>query len=238
MCRGRTDGDQDGLMGGEPVDPDDADVTEAARSALIVNLLTEDNLPSYHFEIATAYRLNLTGPLTNKSSFILMLSERPKRSSSAINATILNNNLQVESYKQTFPTPKLSNSIDLSINYDPKDKHKLFFNYRYQISQGKGGVGGFSLPDSLVENKGQNHSFSISHQYLANANLTSKTIFSIDYSKDNSLTSSNNPALIVLDSFSSGNPSNNGSSKNYKTRFSNDTWNSKLEKTTFNTDLK
>ena len=45
----------DGLMGGEPWSPDDAEVTEAARSALIVNLLTEDNLPSYHFEIATAF---------------------------------------------------------------------------------------------------------------------------------------------------------------------------------------
>ncbi|KGN37884.1 acyl-ACP desaturase [Knoellia subterranea] len=45
----------DGLMGGEPWSPDDADVSDVARSALIVNLLTEDNLPSYHHEIALIF---------------------------------------------------------------------------------------------------------------------------------------------------------------------------------------
>ncbi len=45
----------DGLMGGDPWSSDDADVPEVARTALIVNLLTEDNLPSYHHEIAVLF---------------------------------------------------------------------------------------------------------------------------------------------------------------------------------------
>ncbi|MGZ4601100.1 MAG: acyl-ACP desaturase [Oryzihumus sp.] len=45
----------DGLMGGEPWSEDDADIPDVARSALIVNLLTEDNLPSYHHEIALIF---------------------------------------------------------------------------------------------------------------------------------------------------------------------------------------
>ena len=45
----------DGLMGGDPWSPDDADIPDVARSALIVNLLTEDNLPSYHREIAVIF---------------------------------------------------------------------------------------------------------------------------------------------------------------------------------------
>jgi acyl-[acyl-carrier protein] desaturase len=45
----------DGLMGGDPWSPDDAPVSDVARSALIVNLLTEDNLPSYHHEIAIIF---------------------------------------------------------------------------------------------------------------------------------------------------------------------------------------
>lgn len=36
----------DGLMGGDAWSPDDAPISDVARSALIVNLLTEDNLPS------------------------------------------------------------------------------------------------------------------------------------------------------------------------------------------------
>ncbi len=45
----------DGLMGGEAWSPEDSPVSDVARSALIVNLLTEDNLPSYHHEIATLF---------------------------------------------------------------------------------------------------------------------------------------------------------------------------------------
>jgi acyl-[acyl-carrier protein] desaturase len=45
----------DGLMEGDPWSPDDADIPDVARSALIVNLLTEDNLPSYHHEISVIF---------------------------------------------------------------------------------------------------------------------------------------------------------------------------------------
>ncbi|RJL30339.1 acyl-ACP desaturase [Bailinhaonella thermotolerans] len=45
----------DGLMGGEAWSPEDSDMPTTVRDSLIVNLLTEDNLPSYHFEIATTF---------------------------------------------------------------------------------------------------------------------------------------------------------------------------------------
>ena len=45
----------DGLLGGEPWKPTDSTLPDVARTALIVNLLTEDNLPSYHHEIATLF---------------------------------------------------------------------------------------------------------------------------------------------------------------------------------------
>ena len=45
----------DGVLGGEPWRPEDSNVSDVARSALVVNLLTEDNLPSYHHEIAVLF---------------------------------------------------------------------------------------------------------------------------------------------------------------------------------------
>jgi acyl-[acyl-carrier-protein] desaturase len=45
----------DGLFGGDPWSPEDSKVSPAAREALVVNLLTEDNLPGYHREIATMF---------------------------------------------------------------------------------------------------------------------------------------------------------------------------------------
>jgi acyl-[acyl-carrier-protein] desaturase len=50
--RGR---DYDGPMEGEAWSPDDSAISPAAREALVVNLLTEDNLPGYHREISTIF---------------------------------------------------------------------------------------------------------------------------------------------------------------------------------------
>jgi acyl-[acyl-carrier-protein] desaturase len=50
----------DGILGGDKWQESDSKVSDVARSALIVNLLTEDNLPSYHHEIASLF--GRTGP--------------------------------------------------------------------------------------------------------------------------------------------------------------------------------
>jgi acyl-[acyl-carrier-protein] desaturase len=45
----------DGVLGGDAWTPEDSKMSDVARSSLIVNLLTEDNLPSYHHEIAILF---------------------------------------------------------------------------------------------------------------------------------------------------------------------------------------
>jgi acyl-[acyl-carrier-protein] desaturase len=45
----------DGPLQGDPWSPEDSPMSDVARSSLIVNLLTEDNLPSYHHEIAILF---------------------------------------------------------------------------------------------------------------------------------------------------------------------------------------
>jgi acyl-[acyl-carrier-protein] desaturase len=43
------------FLGGEDWRPEDSPLDPVARTAMVVNLLTEDNLPSYHREIATRF---------------------------------------------------------------------------------------------------------------------------------------------------------------------------------------
>ena len=45
----------DGPLGGVPWSPEQSKVSTTARTALVVNLLTEDNLPSYHREIYQSF---------------------------------------------------------------------------------------------------------------------------------------------------------------------------------------
>ncbi|MBP0453551.1 MULTISPECIES: acyl-ACP desaturase [Streptomycetaceae] len=47
--------DFDGVLGGEAWSVEQSQVTPLGRVSLVVNLLTEDNLPSYHHEIATMF---------------------------------------------------------------------------------------------------------------------------------------------------------------------------------------
>ncbi|MER7007658.1 acyl-ACP desaturase [Dactylosporangium sp. NPDC000555] len=47
--------DFDGVLGGEAWEPGQSKLSEVARISLVVNLLTEDNLPSYHHEIASVF---------------------------------------------------------------------------------------------------------------------------------------------------------------------------------------
>jgi acyl-[acyl-carrier-protein] desaturase len=44
-----------GFLGGEDWRPEDSPLDPVAKTAMVVNLLTEDNLPSYHREIATRF---------------------------------------------------------------------------------------------------------------------------------------------------------------------------------------
>jgi acyl-[acyl-carrier-protein] desaturase len=45
----------DGPLGGEAWSVEQSRISDVARSSLVVNLLTEDNLPSYHHEIASLF---------------------------------------------------------------------------------------------------------------------------------------------------------------------------------------
>ncbi|GII21484.1 acyl-ACP desaturase [Planosporangium mesophilum] len=45
----------DGVLGGQPWEESQSALSDVARTSLVVNLLTEDNLPSYHHEIATLF---------------------------------------------------------------------------------------------------------------------------------------------------------------------------------------
>lgn len=47
--------DYDGILGGDAWSESDTNLSEVAKSALVINLLTEDNLPSYHHEIAVLF---------------------------------------------------------------------------------------------------------------------------------------------------------------------------------------
>ena len=53
-----SDGKNFYALGGQEWDPEQSKLSEVARIAMITNLLTEDNLPSYHREIAMNFSMD------------------------------------------------------------------------------------------------------------------------------------------------------------------------------------
>ncbi|HET9876520.1 MAG TPA: acyl-ACP desaturase [Mycobacterium sp.] len=53
-----SDGKNYYALGGQDWDPEQAQLSEVAQTAMLQNLLTEDNLPSYHREIAMNYHMD------------------------------------------------------------------------------------------------------------------------------------------------------------------------------------
>ncbi|RDH10035.1 acyl-ACP desaturase, partial [Tsukamurella pulmonis] len=53
-----SDGKNYAALGGTDYDPEESQLDEVAKAAMITNLLTEDNLPTYHREIAANFSMD------------------------------------------------------------------------------------------------------------------------------------------------------------------------------------
>ena len=69
------------FLGGEDWAPEQSRLSETAKAAMITNLLTEDNLPSYHREIATRFSSIRSATRASSLSVRPAKSGAPRRSS-------------------------------------------------------------------------------------------------------------------------------------------------------------
>ena len=53
-----SDGKNYAALGGSDYDPEESQLDDVAKAAMITNLLTEDNLPTYHREIAANFSMD------------------------------------------------------------------------------------------------------------------------------------------------------------------------------------
>lgn len=172
-----------------------------------------------------SYFFNLSGPLLGKKANFFVYGARSESDQSAvINAVVLDSNLQPVEFKQSFAAPTRSENISLTINADPNKKHKLYFNYNFGSSRGKGqNVGGFSLPSRANDNNSQNHYLQLSDTFLINANVVNQTRFLASYFTNNNFGGSSAAAINVLDAFFGGGSQQNSSNKNFRFDLTNET---------------
>lgn len=172
-----------------------------------------------------AYSLYLFGPAFNKKiAYSLSLTQNDTNNNTVVNAVTLNTQLQPIEYKQFFPSRNNNDEIQLSMFYDPSEKHKIYFGYEFIRQQTKGkGIDELSLPSRTYNSKEQNNTLQFSYTFLANENVVNE--FRLHWNKVNSKNfgESNEVAVNVLDSFSGGGAQIANNTANTKLEITNNT---------------
>lgn len=168
---------------------------------------------------------SINGPLfKKKASFYLYGSHSRTDSSSAINAIVLDDDLQPVEFKETLSTPQRSYDLNLNLTADPNPKNKLGMSYGVFFTKAEGqNTGGFSLPSRANDSRSQNHYFQFSHTYLMSPDIVNQTRAMANYSLNKSFGGSNDAAINVLDAFFGGGSQQNSSNGNFRYEASNET---------------
>ncbi|MFN7934325.1 MAG: carboxypeptidase regulatory-like domain-containing protein [Bryobacteraceae bacterium] len=147
----------------------------------------------------------ISGPVTKKSSFGLDVEGRSVDENAIINATILDTNLQAQSFRESVVTPQLRLNISPRFDYQLNDKNTLVARYHYSpIRNDNRGVGEFSLLSRAYDARDTEHTLQLTETAILSAKSVNETRFQMQRSSlrqygDNSLA-----AINVLDAFSGG----------------------------------
>lgn len=168
---------------------------------------------------------SLSGPLGGKkANFFLYGSHSESDTSSVINATVLDSNLEPVEFRASVAAPTRSDNFSVSVDADPNKKHKLYLAYNFGSTRSEEqNVGGFSLASRANNVDSQNHFLQLSDTYLINPNIVNQSRLSAFYFSNDSFGGSNNPAINVLDAFFGGGSQQNSANKTFRFDAANET---------------
>jgi hypothetical protein len=163
-----------------------------------------------------SFSFSLTGPVTKKSMFSLWFYPSRRKSSSAINATVLDSDLNPVALKTTFPTTNNGAGMNSTFAWDVNKKNKIAVAYNNWLGQTTGSnVGGFSLSSRANNNNFQYHNLRFSESYFANENLINQFRLSITFNNNKNFNGSDDVAINVMEAFFGGGSQNNNSNKRF-----------------------
>jgi hypothetical protein len=163
-------------------------------------------------------------PLGKKASLSISGSSFRNKTSSVVNATVLDGSFRPVSLRDSFATPTRSERMAISIDADPNKRHKLFFSYTFfNFRAENSGVGGFNLVERGNHFTRPDHSFAFTETFIPNPEVVNTTRVSAQYSSTRTLGSITTPALNVQDAFFGGGSQTDSLAKNGRIEFYNDT---------------
>ncbi|MCU1269615.1 MAG: Cna B-type protein [Acidobacteriaceae bacterium] len=148
---------------------------------------------------------NLGGPINKKTSFFLDASRRNVNEFSAINATILDSNLNPVHLQESLANPRTRTSISPRIDYQLNANNTLAM--RYQLthnSDQNSGLGSFSLPSQAYSLNETEHTFQINDTQILSPKIVNETRFQFQRETNHQQPLSTAPTIEVQGAFTSG----------------------------------
>lgn len=158
--------------------------------------------PSYNSNMIDG---NFGGPINKKSSFFLDFQRRYIDEYSAINATILDSNLNEVPFIESIPAPRTRTNFGPRVDFQITPNNTLTARYHlWRDSKRNGGLDQFSLPSQAYNSNETEHTLQISDSQVLSTNVVNETRFEFRRDISHELPVSTAPAIDVQGAFSSG----------------------------------
>jgi Carboxypeptidase regulatory-like domain/TonB dependent receptor len=156
--------------------------------------------------------------LKNKATYFIDFDRRETDDSAIINATILDNQLQIKPFKQIVPVIRRKNSLNLRNDFQLGSNNTLSIRYGLTaLSVKNNGIGGFSLETQGYESSNNTQTIQIAQTSIFKETIINELRFQFEHDSRKTKVVNSNPSIVVSDSFVGGNSSNGNNQLTYKT---------------------
>src|SRR5437764_6249441 len=151
------------------------------------------------------YGGNLSGPITKKkASFFFDFEKRDINDEAVVNATILDQSLNIVPFSQTVPVPNRRTSFSPRIDYQLNAKNTLVARYEYEHSRGIGGVGGYNLDSRRYNTFSTQQTARLTETAIINKKTVNETRFQFNHQTTGDDANNSIPTISVQDAFTGG----------------------------------
>src|SRR5262245_45618349 len=151
---------------------------------------------------------NLTGPIIhNRWGYFIEYEHEQQDENAFINASVLDPaTLLQRRFLATALTPAREDEFTIRTNYLIGKSHTIgvWYNYENEAERNQGVDGGFDLLERGFDNAERRHTLRFSLTSVTGAGSLNELRWSLSRRREETMARSETPALIVLDSFSSG----------------------------------
>jgi hypothetical protein len=158
--------------------------------------------PGYY---TTQYNGNIGGPLGKAASFFFNAERRNINDLTAVNAIVLDQNLNPMNLQQAVPNPRHRTNISPRLDYAVNKNNTLTARYQYfRDTQENDGVGTFNLPSQGYNATSIEHTFQIGDTQIIGAKIVNETRFQYLRENDSQNAVSTDPTINVRGAFGGG----------------------------------